>query len=109
MLICYERGGIFMALIIELKVVPQSGRQDLVLDKSGILKCFVNSPPEDGKANKEVMQLIAEKLKIKRHQVEIVGGLTSRKKKLAIDTLLSYEQFLQNLGLVHQKTMFSDK
>lgn len=97
-----------MALIIELKVVPQSGRKDLILDKSGILKCFVTSAPEDGKANKEVIQLIAEKLKIKKNQIEIVSGLTSRKKKLAIDTLLSYEQLLQHLGLVHQTTMFSD-
>lgn len=95
-----------MALIIELKVAPQSGRQDLVLDKSGILKCFILSPPEDGKANKEVVQLIAEKLKIKKQQIEIIGGLISRKKKLAIDIALSYEQFLQALGLAHQKMMF---
>jgi len=95
-----------VALIIEIKVAPQSGRQDLVLDKSGILKCFILSPPEDGKANKEIIQLIADRLNIKKHQIEIVGGLISRKKKLAIDTMLSYKQLLQSLGLVHQTTMF---
>jgi len=95
-----------MALIVELKVVPQSGRQELVLDKSGILKCFIKSPPEDGKANKEIIQLIAQKLDIRKSDIEIVSGLTSRKKRLALGVSLTYQQFLERVGLEHQSKLF---
>ncbi len=95
-----------MALIIELKVMVQSGRQEIVLDKSGILKCFILAAPENGKANKEIVALFAQKLNIKKQQVEIVGGLISNRKKLAFDVTLSHEEFLQCLGLSCQTALF---
>ena len=95
-----------MALIIDIKVVPVSGRQDLVLDKSGILKCFVVAPPEDGKANREVVEIFAKKLSLKKYDIEIIGGLTSRKKRLAIQTTMTYDQMLELLGWANQKKIF---
>ena len=95
-----------MALIIEIKVVPQSGKHALYLDKSGILKCFVKAAPEDGKANKEVVEVVSGAIGIAKKFVEIISGLTSRKKKLAIDIDLTYEQFLIKIGCSVQKKMF---
>lgn len=69
---------------LSLKVVPQSGRQKCVLDKSGQLKCYLKSPPEDGKANKELIGLFAEALGIPKNHISIVQGLTSRNKIIAI-------------------------
>ncbi|MBP9765347.1 DUF167 domain-containing protein [Candidatus Babeliales bacterium] len=94
-----------MALIIEIKVAVQSGRQSIVLDKSGILKCFIVSAPQDGKANKEIVQLLSEKLGIKKSEIEIVAGLTSRKKKIAIAQPWTYQQFLAILGLHQQQSL----
>lgn len=98
-----------MSLIVEIKVTPQSGRQAIVIDKSGILKFFLIAPPEDGKANKEVVQIISQKLNIKKTQIDIISGLTSRKKRIEINAPLSYQQFLQQLGLEHQHTMFAPR
>ncbi len=95
-----------MALIIELKVVPQSGKSQIVLDKSGTLKAYVKEAPEDGKANKELIALIANIVEVPKKFVEIIGGLTSRKKKLAIDTNMNYEQFLLKLNINVQKKIF---
>ncbi len=95
-----------MSLIIELKVVPQSGKLMLILDKSGMLKAFLKAAPEDGKANKELVELIANFANVTKKSVEIIGGLTSRKKKLVIDTNMSYEQFLLKLGGGVQKKIF---
>ena len=95
-----------MALIIEVKVVPQSGKHALCLDKSGILKCFVKAAPEDGKANKEVIEVVSNAAGVAKKFVEIVSGLTSRKKKLAIDVDLTHEQFLMKIGCNVQKKMF---
>ncbi len=95
-----------MSLIIELKVVPQSGKLMLILDKSGMLKAFLKAAPEDGKANKELVELIANFANVTKKSVEIIGGLTSRKKNLVIDTNMSYEQFLLKLGGGVQKKIF---
>ncbi|MBP7854603.1 DUF167 domain-containing protein [Candidatus Babeliales bacterium] len=95
-----------MALIIEIKAVPQSGRKKLMLDKSGILKCFITAAPEDGKANKEIIDFLATSCNIPKKSIEIIAGLTSRKKKIAINTTMTYEQFLQKFGIGSQKTIF---
>lgn len=92
-------------LILEFKIVTQSGRMSLVLDKSGILKCFIKAAPEKGKANEEVIELIAKALKIPKGAVEIVSGWTSRKKVIRIQTDLTYEQFLHSIGFGIQKTI----
>ena len=52
-----------MALIITVKVVPASGRNQWVIDKSGALKCFLKSPAEQGKANKELIKICLQKIK----------------------------------------------
>ncbi len=88
-----------MALIIEVKVVPSSGRQQWIMDKSGILKCFLKSVPEKGRANAELLEFVAESIGVAKMQVELISGHAARKKKIRIDKSLTYEQFLQQLGL----------
>lgn len=95
-----------MALIIDLKVVAQSGKQALILDKQGILKCFVKSAAQDGKANKEVIEVVSDFVGVTKKSVEIVQGLMSRKKRLAIATNMTYEQLLEKLGCDVQGKMF---
>lgn len=95
-----------MSLVFELKVFPQSGRQNFVVDKSGILKCFILAAPEDGKANKEIIELLASRLELKKRDIEIIGGLISRKKRLVVHATMTYQQFLQKLGLDNQIGIF---
>jgi hypothetical protein len=95
-----------VALIIEVKVATQSGKHSICLDKSGSLKCFVKAAPEDGKANKEVIEVISDAIGVTKRSIEIISGLISRKKKLAIQTDLTYEQFLIKIGCGVQKKMF---
>jgi uncharacterized protein len=95
-----------MALIIDIKVVTQSGKQALIIDKSGILKCLIKSAPENGKANREVIEIVANMLKITKKSVEIIQGLTSRKKRLAIQTNLSFNNFIIKIFGEVQKKLF---
>ena len=48
--------------------------------QSGI-KVSVTSPPEDGKANAALTELLREFFGLKRSQVELIGGLTARKNR----------------------------
>lgn len=87
-----------MALCVEIKVVCQSGRSALIVDKSGILKCFVKAAPEKGKANAEVIKTVSKAVGVAQHCVTIVGGLTSRKKLLKLESDITYEKLLLLLG-----------
>jgi uncharacterized protein (TIGR00251 family) len=82
-------------LIIDISVTTSSGRQAFLLDKSGILKCYLKSAPEHGKANDEIIEILAKKLKIAKNLINIISGRTSRKKKVKIDIDLEYQDLLK--------------
>ena len=79
---------------ILLKVKPNAKRNSIVGCHGNRLKVSVTAPPEDGKANKAVIKLIAKKVDIKPAQVEIISGCASRGKKLHVTgvTLQSLEK-----------------
>jgi uncharacterized protein len=94
-----------MALIFTVKCIPGSGRTAWALDKSGILKCYLKSPPEKGKANSELEIFVAQSLKISRSQVEIMTGHAGRLKRIRIPLDLSYAQLLNLLGFEYQLSL----
>ncbi len=69
---------------IQIKVVPSSSKDAVVgwLGKS--LKVKVQAPPEKGKANAAVIELLANYLEIDKSQLEITSGHTSSTKVLLI-------------------------
>jgi len=84
---------------IVLKVVPQAGRQAIVWDvKQKVLKCYLKSAPEKNKANEELIALIAQHLGLNKAAVSIVGGLSSRRKTIALDTQKSAQAIYELLG-----------
>jgi len=64
---------------LNIKVTPKSSRREFV-KKDGQLKAYLRSAPEKGKANKELIDLIAKEYKIPKSSVVIVSGLTGRNK-----------------------------
>lgn len=95
-----------MALMVEIKVIPQSGRSGLFVDKSGILKCYLKTAPEKGKANKELVEQIAKFLGLLYGSIQIVSGGSSRKKLVKIETTMSYQDILQKLQSGVQKKLW---
>lgn len=91
-----------MSLIIDVKVIPASGRQNFFLDKSDKLKCYLKNPPEKGKANEELIKLISKKLKLNKDSIQIMLGIKDRNKKIKIETNLSYDEVLLKLGIEKQ-------
>lgn len=95
-----------MVLVFNVKVVPSAGRVAWVYDKNGMLKCFLSSPPEKGKANKELIKLIAKALNVPQLAVSIVAGDTSRNKRIEVDASITLEQLTTALGLEKQLDLF---
>jgi uncharacterized protein (TIGR00251 family) len=72
---------------IDLKVVPGSRTDEVVGPHGDRLKVRVAAPPEDGKANAAVCELLARTLGIHPRQVSIIRGTTSAEKTARVEGL----------------------
>ncbi len=70
---------------IEVQVQPKSSRDEIFGLQNGRFKVKVAAPPEDGKANERLIELIARALGVSKSCVKIVRGGTSRIKILKIE------------------------
>ena len=52
--------------------------------EKGIFEVKVSVPPEKGKANERVIELISKHLKFPKSKIEIISGLSSKQKILKI-------------------------
>ena len=81
-----------------MRVQPGARREALVGRlASGEWKLAVTAPPEDGRANEAVVELLCELLGVKRRQVGLQRGATSRSKVFEVTGLedADVEQRLQ--------------
>lgn len=70
-------------------VTPRSGRDEVVglvirADGSPEVRVRVTAPPDKGRANKAVCNLVAKQLRIGKTRVSVASGETSRHKRLDI-------------------------
>jgi uncharacterized protein (TIGR00251 family) len=77
-----------MNVKIAIRVQP-GARRDALLERlaSGEWKLAVSAPPEDGRANDAVVDLMAELLGVKRRQVTVARGTSSRTKLIEVAEL----------------------
>jgi hypothetical protein len=71
--------------IIQVKVKPNARISALVEVSDGPWLAQLKSPPVDGKANKELVTLIARHLGCPKSAVSIKGGASGRIKLVKID------------------------
>jgi uncharacterized protein len=72
---------------LNVKVVPGSSRDQIVGWLGDALKIKVMAPPEKGRANEAVVEILAEKLGISTDDIEVVSGHSSTSKVIAITAL----------------------
>ena len=69
-----------------IKVKPNSAYQKINEEADGSLTISLKSPPVDGKANAELIKLLANKFAVPKYNITIKLGLSSRQKLVLIDT-----------------------
>ena len=79
------------ALLLPVKVVPNSSRTQIAGTLGDALKIKVAQPPEAGRANRAVLELLAETLHIPQSQLAIVAGHTQPRKTVRITGLTAAE------------------
>ncbi len=94
-----------MSMIIEIKVMPSSGRLECKLEGER-LKCFLKSPPEKGKANKELVSYLAKMMKVSVGDITIITGVTSKVKRIKIETEKTFDDLCADLNIERQTTIF---
>lgn len=98
-----------MAVLLEVKVVPGSGRQRWLIDKAGSVKCYLKNPPERGLANAELLEIVAKALKIPKSEVSLLAGAKSRKKIVKINKNIAHQDILAALGIEVQQSLLEKK
>lgn len=70
--------------IVPVRAQPGARKNAVVGEHGGALKVAVMAPPDQGKANKALVEVLREALDVKRAQIELVSGATSRDKRFLV-------------------------
>ena len=76
-------------LVVTVRLTPKAGRDSIdgithLSDGRGVLKARVSAAPSDGEANGALTRLLAQTLRIAPRDITLVGGATSRVKRMLI-------------------------
>jgi len=70
--------------ILNIRLTPRGSKNEILGWDGDTLRVKVTAPPLEGAANKACVQLVAQRLGVKRSQVTIVAGDKSRNKILRL-------------------------
>ena len=68
-------------LLIRIKIVPNSSKNDLIIEDE-FIKVKVSAQPIENKANKALIEFLSKRFKVPKTSIEIVKGDTSKEKTL---------------------------
>jgi uncharacterized protein len=71
-------------VVFRIRVVPRASRCESAGFQDDALKLRITAPPVEGKANDACIALLAELLGVKKGQVAIIAGHSSRTKTVAV-------------------------
>jgi uncharacterized protein (TIGR00251 family) len=79
------RGG----LVLAVRVTPKSSRDEITglhvgADGAVALAVRVSPPPDKGKANKAVIEVVAKAARLPKSAISLIGGETDRHKHLLV-------------------------
>jgi len=80
----------------QVKVVPGASRNRVAGRYGEGVKVQVMAPPEKGRANEAVLEVLAEWLGVRPGQIRVESGQTQPRKKILVDGV-SQEQFQTHL------------
>jgi uncharacterized protein len=86
-----QRSG---GVLLSVKAQPGARRNGIVGTHAGALKVAVSAAPENGKATAAIVELLADKLRVARADIQLLSGATNRNKQFLISgvELLELEQ-----------------
>lgn len=74
------KGGI----VIEVKVEPRSSKKGIAGVMDNMVKVKLTAPPVEGEANEQLIEVLSELTGVRKSDIRIVRGLSSRRKVVEI-------------------------
>ncbi len=74
---------------LALRAQPGAKKNSVLGEQAGALKVAVTAPPEDGRANAALIEVLKEWLGVRRSQIELLSGATNRNKVFLIRGMTS--------------------
>ena len=71
-------------VLLQIKVKPRTKASELTQEPDGTWVARLRSPPVDGKANEELVGLVAERFGCRKANVVIKSGATGRTKRVEV-------------------------
>ena len=87
-------------VLVAVRAQPGARKAGVLGEQAGALKLAVTAPPEDGRANGALVELLRDMLGVKRSQVELHSGATGRNKKLLVRGVSRAELAVMIAGLL---------
>jgi uncharacterized protein (TIGR00251 family) len=84
---------------VSVRVHPGASREEIVLLPDGSLDVRLRARAVEGQANAALVELLADRLRLRRREVEIVVGERSRQKRVRID-VPSNAELARRLGMI---------
>lgn len=69
---------------IYVRVTPRSVKKEIIKIRDAEYKVKVTAPPEKGRANEEVIELLSEYFDVAKSKINILGGKSARVKIIDI-------------------------
>lgn len=77
-------------MILNVKVTPNASKNEIVGWEGDLLRVRIRGVPEKGRVNEELIAFLANYLNIAKSQIEMIGGHTSRLKRLKISGISAF-------------------
>lgn len=71
-------------VIFTARVLPRASKSEIAGEMDGALKIRIASPPVEGAANDELVRLLAKAFEVRKSDVQILSGQTSKTKQIKI-------------------------
>jgi len=71
-------------VILRIRVTPRSARSELIQGADGTWTARLKAPPVDGKANAELVGLVAAHFGCRKSEVTIKSGAGGRTKRVSV-------------------------
>jgi hypothetical protein len=71
---------------IELKVIARAKKEVVEKISDNSYRVKVSAPPEKGKANKRVIELLSKEFNVRKQDIKIISGETNNRKIIEIDS-----------------------
>jgi uncharacterized protein (TIGR00251 family) len=74
-----------------VRVTPRASRNEIAGSQEGVLRVRLCAPPVEGAANKALVALLSDALRVPRRDIEIVAGHSGRQKVIDVEGLSAQE------------------